>query len=54
MIILRKSKISTVISDDEQLIINNIWSLLLVKSNQYSVQRFDVSEMGDILTFYSN
>ena len=40
---IKKIKLSTVISDDEQLIINNIWSLLLVKSNQYSVQGFDVS-----------
>ena len=37
LINIRKIKLSTVISDDEQLIINNIWSLLLVKSNQYSV-----------------
>ena len=48
---IKKIKLSIVISDDEPLIINNIWSLLLVKSNQYSVQRFDVSEIGDILTF---
>ena len=52
MIILRK--LSTVISDDEQLIINNSWSLLLVISNQHYVQGFDVSEIGDIRTFYSN
>ena len=51
MIILRKTKLSTVTSDEEQLIINYIWSLLLVKSSQYSVQGFDVSEIGDILTF---
>ena len=49
---IKKIKLSTVISDEEQLIINNIWSLLLVKSNQYSVQGFDVSEIGDILTFF--
>ena len=48
---IKKIKLSTVISDDEQLIINNICSLILVKSNQYSVQGFDVSEIGDILTF---
>ena len=47
---IQKIKLSTVISDDEQLIINNIWSLLLVKSNQYSVHGFDVSKIGDILT----
>ena len=45
---IKKIKLSTVISDDEQFIIHNIWSLILVKSNQYSVQGFDVS---DILTF---
>ena len=44
-------KLSTVISDEEQLIINNIWSLLLVKSSQYFVQGFNVSEIGHILTF---
>ena len=48
---IKKIKLSTVISDDEQLIINNIRSLLLVKSNQYSVQGFVISEIGDILTF---
>ena len=48
---IKKIKLSTVISDEEQLIINNIWSLILVKSNQYYVQGFDVSEIGDILTF---
>ena len=49
---IKKIKLSTVMSDDEQLIINNIRSLILVKSNQYSVQGFDVSEIGDILTFF--
>ena len=48
---IKKMKLSTVISDEEQLIINNIWSLILVKSDQYYVQGFDVSEIGDILTF---
>ena len=48
---IKKIKLSTVISDDEQLIINNIWSLLLVKSNQNYVQGFYVSGIGDILTF---
>ena len=48
---IKKIKLSTVISDDEQLIINNIWSVLVVKSDQYSVQGFDVSEIGYILTF---
>ena len=47
----KKMKLPTVISDDEQLIINNIWSLRLVKSNQYYVQGIDVGEIGDILTF---
>ena len=51
---IKKIKLSTVIGDDEQLIIHHIWSLLLVKSNQYSVQGFDVREIGDILTFFSN
>ena len=51
---IKKIKLSTVISDEEQLIINNIWSLILLKSNQYSVEGFDVSEIGDILTFFSN
>ena len=54
MIIYIKIKLATVISDDEQLIINNIWSLIVAKSNQYSVQGFDVSEIGDILTFFCN
>ena len=35
---IKKIKFSNEISDDEQLIINNIWSLILVKSNQYYVQ----------------
>ena len=48
---IKKIKLSTVIIDDEQLIIINICSLLLVKSNQYYVQGFDVSEIDDILTF---
>ena len=48
---IKKIKLSTVISDEEQLIINNIWSLILVKSNQYYVEGFDGSEIGDILTF---
>ena len=48
---IKKINLSTVISDEEQLIINNIWSLILVKSNQYYVLGFDVSEIGDILTF---
>ena len=49
---IKKIKLSTVISDDEQLIISNFRLLILVKSNQYSVQGFDVSEIGDIITFY--
>ena len=48
---IKKIKLSTVISDEVQLIINNIWSLILGKSNQYYVQGFDVSDIGDILTF---
>ena len=48
---IKKIKLLTVISDEEQLIINNIWSLILVKSNQYYVQGFNISEIGDILTF---
>ena len=38
---IKKRKSSTVISDDEQLIINYIWSLLLVNKNHYSAQGFD-------------
>ena len=48
---IKKIRLSTVISDEEQFIINNIWSLILVKSNQHYVQGFDVNEIGDILTF---
>ena len=48
---IKKIKLSTVISDEEQLIINNIWSLIYVKSNQHYVKGFDVSEIGDILAF---
>ena len=48
---IKKTILSTVISDEEQLIINNIWSLILVKSNQYYVQGIDVIGIGDILTF---
>ena len=48
---IKKIKLSTVISDEEQLIINDILSLILVKSNQYHVQGFDVSEICDILIF---
>ena len=44
---IKKIKLSYAISDDEQLIINNIWSLILVKSNQHSVQGFDISEISD-------
>ena len=51
---IKKIKLTTVISNDEQLIINNIWSFLLVKSNQYSVQGFDVSEIGDIPIIYTH
>ena len=32
---IKKFKLSTVISADEQLVINNIWSLPLIKSYQY-------------------
>ena len=39
---IKKIKLSTVISDEEQFIINNIWSLLLVKSSQYSVDLMSV------------
>ena len=49
---IKKIKLSTVTNDDEQLILNNILSLLLLKSNQYSVQGFDISEICDILTSY--
>ena len=52
MIILRKSNCELGISDDEQLIISNVWPLLLVKSNQYTVKGFDVSEICEILTFF--
>ena len=33
---IKKIKLSVVISDDEELIIKTIWSLLLVHTNQYS------------------
>ena len=34
---IKKIILSTVISDEEQFIINNIWSLIFVKSSQYFV-----------------
>ena len=34
-----------------QLTIDHIWSLILVKSNNYSIERFDLTEINDMISF---
>ena len=48
---IRNIQLSTVITDDDQSIIDHIWSLILVKSNHYSVEGFDLGEINDIIAF---
>ena len=33
------------------LLIDSVWSLILVKSNQYTVEGFDLAEINDMLCF---
>ena len=41
----------SVLSGEEQSLIDSVWSLSLVKSNQYTVEGFDFAEINDMLCF---
>ena len=41
----------SVLSDEEKSFIDNVWSLILVKSNQYTVEGFDFAEINYMLCF---
>ena len=40
-----------VLSSEEQTLIDSVWSLILGKSNQYTVEGFDFPEISDMLCF---
>ena len=40
-----------VMSGEEKYLIDSVWSLILVKSNQYTVEGFDFAEINDMLCF---
>ena len=40
-----------VMSGEEKSLIDRVWSLILVKSNQYIVEGFDFDEINDMLCF---
>ena len=42
---------ASVLSGEEQCLIANVWSLILVKSNQYTVEGFDFAEINYMLWF---
>ena len=44
-------KKSAQLSEELQLTIDHIWSLILVKSNNYSIEGFDLTEINDIISF---
>ena len=44
-------KKSAQLCEELQLTINHIWSLILVKSNNYSIEGFDLTEINDMISF---
>ena len=42
---------ASVLSGEEKSLIDSVWSLILVKSNQYTVEGFDFAEINDMLCF---
>ena len=40
---------ASVLSGEEQSFIHSLWSLILVKCNQYTVVGFDLAEINDIM-----
>ena len=42
---------ASVLSGEEKSFIDSVWSLILVKSNQYTVEGFDFAEINDMLYF---
>ena len=42
---------ASVLSVEEKSLIDSVWSLILVKSNQYTVEGFDFAEINDVLCF---
>ena len=44
-------KKSAQLCDELQLTIDHIWSLILVKSNNYSIEGFDLTEINDMISF---
>ena len=40
-----------VMSSEDKSLIARVWSLILLKSNQYTVEGFDFDEINDILCF---
>ena len=41
----------SVLSGEVQSLIDSVWSLILVKSNQYTVEGFDLAKINDMLFF---
>ena len=42
---------ASVLSGEEQSLMDRVWSLILVQSNQYTVEGFDFDEINDVLCF---
>ena len=46
---IRQSEQASALNDEEQSLIDSVWSLILVKSNQYTVEGFDFAKINDML-----
>ena len=42
---------ASVLSSEEKSFIDSVWSLILVKSKQYTVEGFDFAEINDMLCY---
>ena len=48
---IKMMKQASVLSGEEKSLIDSVWSLILVKSNQYTVEGFDFAEINDCSAF---
>ena len=42
---------ASVLSGEEKSLVESVWSLILVKSNKFTVEGFDFAEINDMLCF---
>ena len=48
---IKQMEQASVFSGEEQSLIDRVWSVILVKSNQYTVEGIDFPEINDMLCF---